>query len=167
MPAANKSLMTLTIASDREVILSRTFQAPRALVFAAMTTPEHLRHWFGPRGYSLPTCEVDLRVGGSWRYVLRGPDGSEMGMRGTYREIVRPERIVSTEAYDIPGLGWTPESVVTTTLVERDGKTTLTSHILYQSIEHRDGHVGSGMEGGAAETFDRLAELLGSMAAKA
>jgi uncharacterized protein YndB with AHSA1/START domain len=87
-----------------------------------------------------------------------------MPMKGAYREVVPPERLVSTESYDLPGMGWTPESVVTTTLEEPGGKTTMTSRIFYQSVEHRDGHVGSGMEGGAAETFDRLAEYLGTIA---
>jgi uncharacterized protein YndB with AHSA1/START domain len=163
MVATNSTGLTVTMLSDREVVLRRVFDAPRRLVFEAFTKPEHLVRWFGPRGYTLPVCEIDLRPGGAWRYVLRGPDGEEMGMKGVYREIAAPERLVSTEAYDIPGMGWTPESVVTTTLEERDGQTTLTSRILYQSVEHRDGHVGSGMEAGAAETFDRLAELLGSM----
>lgn len=160
MAAKQSNRMTLTMPSDREVVLTRVFDAPRRLVFEAMTKCEHLKHWYGPRGYTLPVCEIDLRPGGEWHHVVRGPDGSEMPMKGVYREIAPPDRLVSTESYDLPGMGWTPESVVTTTLEERDGKTTLTSRILYQSVEHRDGHVGSGMEGGAAETFDRLAEYL-------
>ena len=164
MVATKNATMRLTMPSDREVVLTRVFDAPRRLVFEAFTRPEHLRRWFGPRGFTLPVCEIDLRVGGGWRYVLRGPDGGEMGMKGVYREIVPSERLVSTEAYDIPGMGWTPESIVTTTLDERDGRTTLTSRVLYQSIEHRDGHVNSGMEAGASETFDRLAELLAATA---
>jgi len=154
--------LKVTIPSDLEVVLTRVFEAPRRLVFEAMTKPEHVPHWFGPRGYTLPVCEIDLRPGGAWHYLLRGP-GGDMGMKGVYREIAPPERLVSTESYDIPGMGWTPESVVTTTLNERDGKTTLTSRIRYQSVEHRDGHVGSGMEAGAGETFDRLAEYLETM----
>ena len=160
----NSGALTVTMPSDREVVLTRVFEAPRRLVFEAWTRPEHLVHWYGPRGYTLPVCEIDLRPGGAWRYVLRGPDGEEMGMKGVYREIVPPERLVSTESYDIPGMGWTPESLVTMTLEERDGETTMTSRILYQSVEHRDGHVNSGMEAGAAETLDRLAEHLGAMA---
>jgi uncharacterized protein YndB with AHSA1/START domain len=156
--------MTLAMPSDREVVLTRVFDAPRRLVFEALTKCEHLKHWYGPRGFTLPVCEIDLRPGGAWHHVIRGPDGSEMPMKGAYREVVPPERLVSTESYDLPGMGWTPESVVTTTLEERDGKTTMTSRIFYQSAEHRDGHVGSGMEGGAAETFDRLAEYLETIA---
>jgi uncharacterized protein YndB with AHSA1/START domain len=123
--------------SDLEVILTRVFDAPRKLVVEAWTRPEHLVHWYGPRGYRLPVCEIDLRPGGAWRPVLRGPDGTEMGMKGVGRETVPSERVVSTESYDIPGMGWTPESVVTMTLDERDGKTTITSRIFYQAVEHR------------------------------
>jgi uncharacterized protein YndB with AHSA1/START domain len=164
VPAKNSDRMKLIMPSDTEVVLTRVFDAPRSLVFEAMTKCEHLTHWYGPRGYTLPVCEIDLRPGGAWRHVVRGPDGSEMPMKGVYREIVPPERLVSTESYDLPGMGWTPESVVTTTLEERDGRTTLTSRILYPSVEARDGHVGSGMEAGAAETFDRLAEYLETIA---
>jgi uncharacterized protein YndB with AHSA1/START domain len=106
-------------------------------------------------------CEVDLKVGGAFRFVLRGPDGTEMGMRGVYREIVRPERSVHVESFDdYPG-----ESLVTTVLVEQGGKTTLTATVLYPSQEVRDAVIKSGMEHGAAESYDRLAELLGSPAA--
>ena len=105
-------------------------------------------------------CEVDLKVGGAWRFVLRGPDGTEMGMRGVYREIVPPERSVHTESFDdFPG-----ESLVTTTLVEQGGKTRLTGTVLYPSQEIRDMVIKSGMEHGAAETYDKLAEYLASIA---
>ena len=155
-----RNTLKVTLPSDREVLLTRTFNAPRRLVFDAMTQPDQLVHWYGPRGFTLPVCEIDLRPGGTWHFVLRGPDGEEMGMRGVYHEIDSPARMVSTESYDLRGMGWTPESVVTMTLEEHDGKTMLTSRILYPSVEHRDGHVNSGMEAGAGETFDRLEELL-------
>jgi uncharacterized protein YndB with AHSA1/START domain len=117
-----------------------------------------LTRWFGPRGWRLAVCEVDLKVGGAWRFVVRGPDGTDMGMRGVYREIVPPERLVSTETFDdYPG-----ESLVTTVLVEHDGKTTLTSTVLYESKEIRDAVINSRMEHGAAESYDKLAELLAS-----
>src|SRR5205823_552153 len=119
---------------------------------------ELLKRWFGPRGWSLAVCEVDFRVGGAWRFVLRGPDGAEMGMRGVYREIVPPERSVHTESFDdYPG-----ESVVTTALVEEAGKTRFTATVRYESPEIRDAVLKSGMEHGAAESYDRLAELLGA-----
>jgi uncharacterized protein YndB with AHSA1/START domain len=156
----NTGTLQVTTPSDREVVLTRVFDAPRELVYDALTKPELLKRWFGPRGWSLLVCEVDLRVGGAWRFVLRGPDGSEMGMRGVYRELVRPERTVHTETFDdYPG-----ESVVTGVLVERDGKTTLTGTVLYESKEIRDAVIGSGMEHGAAESYDKLAEHLAMVA---
>jgi uncharacterized protein YndB with AHSA1/START domain len=154
----NTGTLQVTTPSDREVVLTRVFNAPRSLVFDAFTKPELLKRWFGPRGWSLAVCEVDLRVGGAWRFVLRGPDGAEMGMRGTYRELAPPDRSVHTESFDdYPG-----ESVVTTVLTEQDGKTTLTATVRYESREIRDAVIQSGMEHGAAESYDKLAELLES-----
>src|ERR1700737_1862387 len=96
----NTGTLNVTTPSDREIVMTRVFDAPRALVFDAFTQPELLKRWFGPRGWSLVVCEVDYRVGGGFRFVLRGPDGSEMGMRGVYREILRPERSVHAESFD-------------------------------------------------------------------
>jgi len=156
----NTGTLEVTTPTEREIVLTRVFDAPRSLVFDAMTKPELLKRWFGPRGWSLVVCEVDLKVGGAWRFVLRGPDGTEMGMRGVYREIVPPERSVHTESFDdFPG-----ESLVTTTLVEQGGKTRLTGTVLYPSQEIRDMVIKSGMEHGAAETYDKLAEYLASIA---
>lgn len=155
----NTGTLKVTTPSDREVVLTRIFDAPKELVFTALTTPELLKRWFGPHGWNLVVCEVDLRVGGAWRYVLEGPDGTTMGMSGKYLEIVSGERTVHTEAFDdYPG-----DSVVTTVLTEDDGKTTLTGTVLYESKEVRDAVVASGMEHGAAETYDRLAALLPSL----
>jgi len=152
----NTGTLIVTTPSDREIVLTRVFDAPRQLVFDAFTKPELLKRWFGPRGFSLVVCEVDLRVGGSWRFVLRGPDGKDMGMRGVYREIAPPDRSVHTESFDdFPG-----ESIVTTVLVEERGRTTLTATVLYPSQEVRDAVIDSGMEHGAAETYDKLAEML-------
>ena len=155
-----KNIEALQVATptDREIVLTRVFNAPRRLVFDAFTKPELLKRWFGPRGWSLVVCEVDLRVGGTFRFVLRSPDGKEMGIRGVYREIVAPERSVHLESYDdYPG-----ESQVTTVLIEQDGRTTLTATVLYPSREVRDFVIKSGMEHGAAESYDKLAELLAS-----
>jgi len=150
--------LNVTLPSEREIVLTRVFDAPRRMVYDAMTKPELLKRWFGPRGWSLVVCEIDLRVGGKWRFVLRGPDGTEMGMSGVYRELTRPERSMHTESFDdFPG-----ESLVTTVLVEDAAKTTLTGTILYDSQEIRDAVIKSGMEHGAAETYDKLAELLAS-----
>jgi uncharacterized protein YndB with AHSA1/START domain len=155
----NTGTLQVTTPTDREIVLTRVFDAPRHLVFEAFTKPELLKRWFGPHGWSLVVCEIDLQVGGAWRFVLRGPDGTDMGMSGVYREIVPGERSVHTEAFDdYPG-----DSVVTTVLTEHDGRTTLTATVLYESQEIRDAVVKSGMEHGAAESYDRLAELLPSI----
>jgi uncharacterized protein YndB with AHSA1/START domain len=156
----NTGTLQVTIPSDREITLTRVFAAPRSLVFDAFTKPELLKLWFGPRGWSLVVCEVDLKVGGAWRFVLRSPEGRDMGMRGVYRELQPPSRSVHTETFDdFPG-----ESIVTTVLVEDRGKTTLTATVLYPSQQVRDAVVESGMEHGAAESYDKLAELLPSLA---
>src|SRR5947209_4490447 len=152
----NTGTLKVTTPTDREIVMTRVFDAPRRLVFDAFSKPELLKRWFGPRGWSLVVCEVDLRVGGGFRFVLRGPDGKDMGMRGVYREIVRPERSVHMESFDdYPG-----ESQVTAVMTEEGGKTTLTATVLYPSPEVRDMVLKSGMEHGAAESYDKLAELL-------
>ena len=156
----NTGTLKISTPTEREIVMTRVFDAPRHLVFDAFSKPELLKRWFGPRGWSLVVCEVDFRVGGSWRFVLRGPDGAEMGMRGVYREIVPPERTVHSESYDdYPG-----ESIVTAVLIEERGKTTLTATVLYESREIRDAVINSGMEHGAAESYDKLAEMLESLA---
>jgi uncharacterized protein YndB with AHSA1/START domain len=160
-----KNTGTLKIAtpSDREIVMTRVFDAPRQLVFDAFSKPELLKRWFGPHGWSLSVSEVDLKVGGGFRFVLSGPDGKEMGMRGVYREITPPERSVHTESFDdYPG-----ESQVTSVFTEQGGKTTLTATVLYPSREVRDIVIQSGMEHGAAESYDKLAELLASTAVQA
>lgn len=149
---------TLTVLSEREVVIQRTFDAPRRLVFDVLTQPEHVRQWWGLRDHEMVVCEIDLRVGGKWRYVLQAPDGSQHGFSGEYREIEPPERLVSTEGYEAlpPGHDY----VATVTLEEQDGRTLLSSHLEYRSVEDRDGHLSSGMEAGMRETYDRLAEHL-------
>ena len=156
MPASAKAspALIVTTPSDREIVMTRVFDAPRHLVFEAWTKPEHLLRWFGPHSCPLVACEIDFRVGGAWRYILRGPDGKDMVMRGVYREIQRPDRLISTESFDdYPG-----ESINTMTFSEENGKTTLTTRVLYGSKEIRDAVIRSGMEQGAAETYDRLEE---------
>jgi uncharacterized protein YndB with AHSA1/START domain len=154
----NTGSLKVTTPSDREIVLTRVFDAPRGLVYEAFTRPELLRRWFGPRGWSLVECDVDLRVGGKWRFMLQGPDGTRMGMSGEYRELAPPDRMVHTESFDdYPG-----NSVVTTALTENDGKTTLTATVLYDTKEIRDAVIQSGMEHGAAESYDRLEEILAS-----
>ena len=156
----NTGTLIVDTPADREIVLTRVFDAPRQLVFEAFTRPELLKRWFGPRGWSLVVCEVDLKVGGGFRFVLRSPQGKDMGMRGVYREIVPPERSVHMESFDdFPG-----ESQVTAVFVEQAGKTTMTATILYPSKEVRDAVIQSGMEHGAAESYDKLAELLADTA---
>jgi uncharacterized protein YndB with AHSA1/START domain len=155
----NEGNLKLTTRGDREVVMMRTLDAPRKLVFDAFTKPELVKQWLlGPPGWSMPVCEIDLRVGGSYRYVWRKAGVPDMGMGGVYREIVPPEKIVSTETFD---QAWYPgEAVGTVLLVEQGGKTTVTQTVLYQSKEARDGILKSGMEKGVAASYDRLAELL-------
>jgi uncharacterized protein YndB with AHSA1/START domain len=154
--------LQITMPTEREVVMTRVFDAPRALVFEAFTKPALLKRWLlGPPGWSMPVCEIDLRVGGAYRYVWRHDrDGTTMGMGGVYREIVAPERIVSTEKFDE---AWYPgEAVGTLVLVEQGGRTTVTQTVVYESRAARDGVVKSGMERGVAASYDRLADLLAS-----
>ena len=149
--------------SDREIVVTRVFDAPRRLVFDAYTKPELVKKWLlGPDGWSMPVCEIDLRPGGKYRYVWRNnTDGREMGMGGVYREIAAPERIVATEVFDE---AWYPgEAVDTIVLAERDGKTTLTQTILYNSRETREAVLQSPMQTGMAASYDRLEEFLPSL----
>jgi uncharacterized protein YndB with AHSA1/START domain len=162
MTETETGTLQITTPSEREIVMSRVFDAPRSLVFDAWTKPELLKRWLGVRGgWSMVVCEVDLRVGGAYRFVWRGPDGAEMGMGGVYREIVPPERLVATESFDDP---WYPgEALDTTVLVEEGGKTTATTTVLYESEEIRDAVLESGMARGVAESYDMLAEYLASI----
>jgi uncharacterized protein YndB with AHSA1/START domain len=158
----NTGNLKLTTRGDREIVMTRVFDAPRRLVFDAFTKPELVKRWLlGPPGWSMPVCQIDLRVGGTYRYVWKNDsDGSEMGMGGVYREIVPQERIVCTEVFD---KAWYPgEGVDTLVLSEQSGQTTVTQTVLYQSREARDAVLRSGMEKGVAASYDRLAELLAS-----
>lgn len=156
----SKNTTTLNMPSDREILITRVFDAPRRLVFEAITRPEHVAHWWGSRSLKMLSCEMDVRPGGAWRFVLRGPDGNDYGFRGVYREITPPERLVQTFEFEgMPG----HVSVETATLEEQDGKTKLTVTCVYQSVEDRDGHYNSGMEAGMRESHDRLEELLSTM----
>jgi len=162
---SNTGTLKLTTPTDREIMMTRVFDAPRSLVFDAMTKPELLKRWLvGPPGWSLVVCDIDLKVGGAYRYVWRGPDGAEMGMGGVHREIVRPERIVCTQLFDEDWTGG--EALGTLILTERDGKTTLTNTVLYSSREARDAVLQTPMEQGMAVGYDRLAELLASLGAQ-
>jgi uncharacterized protein YndB with AHSA1/START domain len=157
--AGNSDSFETTTPSDREIVMTRLFDAPRRLVFDAMTRPEHVRRWWGilDERHSVASCEIDLRVGGSWRFVGRGPEGDFPAFYGVYREISPPERLVYTEIFEpFPD----SESVVTAVLAEEGGKTRLTVTCRYPSRDVRDMVLGSGMERGAAISYDRLEDLV-------
>jgi uncharacterized protein YndB with AHSA1/START domain len=152
--------MTVRIISDLEVELTREFNAPRRLVFEALSKPEHITRWWGKRDAPMVQCEMDFRPGGHYRFVIRKEKGQEYVFRGEYREIAPPERIVQT--FEVEGL---PGSISfeTLTLTEHDGRTTLGTRSRMESIDARDAMLRSGMEAGAAETYDRLEELLAEL----
>ena len=160
-PTKNSAALTVTTPSDREIVISRVFDAPRKLVFDAYTNPEHLPHWMlGPPGWTMPVCEIDLRPGGTWHLGWRNSDGTEMEMRGTYKEVRPPERIVFTESW---GGDW-PEILNTQISSEENGKTTVVFKLLYPSKEARDAALKTGMKEGMAMSFKRLEERLGALA---
>jgi len=159
----DSGVLKITTRGDREIVMTRVLAAPRNLVFDAFTKPELVRQWLlGPDGWSMPVCDIDLRVGGKYRYVWRHSSGNEMGMGGVFREIVAPERIVSTEKFDE---AWYPgEAVGTVSLVEQGGKTTVTQTVLYQTAEARDAVLKSPMESGVEAGYERLEQLLATLA---
>ena len=160
---ANSGTFTVTTPSDTEITLTRLFDAPRRLVFEAMTRPEHIRHWWGNlgEGYSVPVCEVDLRVGGKWRFTNRTPSGELATFYGEYREIDPPGRVVFTEIFEpYPDA----VSIVTSVLTEEDGKTRMVATVEYPSQEIRDMVRATGMERGAALSYDRLEEVARALA---
>jgi uncharacterized protein YndB with AHSA1/START domain len=147
---------TLTTPTDREIGMTRVFNAPRELVYQAHTDPNHITQWWGPRRMTTTVDTLDVRPGGAWRFVQRDQDGNEYGFRGEFREVVPPERLVFTFEYE--GM---PGHILqqTITFEEHDGKTTVSSTALFDSVADRDGMLESGMESGATESWDRLAEL--------
>jgi uncharacterized protein YndB with AHSA1/START domain len=162
---ANSESFKLTTPSDREIRMTRLFDAPRHLVFEAMSKPEHVARWWGNlgEGYSVPVCEIDLRPGGAWRYVNRTPKGELATFYGVYREIDPPERVVFTEIFEpFPDA----ESVVTVVLTEENGKTRFTITASYPSLEVRDMVLKTGMEKGAALSYDRLEEVAAGLGAQ-
>lgn len=159
----NSGTFHITVRGDREIVVTRAFDAPCRLVFEAYTKPELIKKWLlGPDGWSMPVCEIDLRAGGKYRYVWRNDsNGREMGMGGVYREVVPGERIVATEIFDE---AWYPgEAVDTIVLAEQDGKTTLTQTIVYDSRATRDAVLKSPMQYGMAMSYDRLEKFLPSV----
>ncbi len=155
--------LALKLASqgEREIVLSRNFIAPRPAVFAALTTPELVTRWLlGPPGWSMAECEIDLKVGGAYRYLWRHPNGAEMGLRGVFVEVAPPERLVHTENFDA---AWYPgQALVTTTLLEQLETTALVAVLAYDSREARDIVLASAMDNGLVASYDRLDALLQS-----
>ena len=159
-----KNALKITTAGDRELVMTRVFDAPRKLVYDAHTKPELVRRWLlGPPGWSMPVCDMDVRVGGKYRWVWRhDTNGTEMGMGGEYREVKAPERLVATEKFDE---AWYPgEALNTLVLVEQGGRTTLTQTMRYESREAREAVIKSGMESGVKASYDRLDDVLASAA---
>jgi uncharacterized protein YndB with AHSA1/START domain len=163
MKDAVRNMLQVTTRGDREIVMTRDFEAPRRLVFDALTKCELLKRWLGVRkGWSLGVCEMDLKVGGKYRWVWHGPNDVKLGMGGVFREITAPERIVATERFDE---SWYPgEALDTTVLTEKGGKTTLTLTVLYESQASRDAVLQTPMATGMGEGYDTLDTVLASMA---
>lgn len=151
---------TVTLPSDCEILITRQFDAPAALIFKAWTTPELVKRWWGFDSSVWLVCEIDLRVGGSWRYVTREEGGFEVAFHGEYRSIDAPERIVSTEVFEA-----FPDAAALNTIVfaERAGVTTMTINVLHSHKEHRDAHVASGMESGMQVSMNRLEDTVAAL----
>lgn len=160
---ASGNAMTVTTPTDTQIVMTRVFDAPRDLVFEAHTSCEHMSKWWGPGKYEVAECDIDFREGGTWRVVHKN-DEAQHEFRGEYKEIVRPERFTWTfEWMGMPG----QVGLETYAFEEQDGKTTLTTTSFFNTIEERDGVLKSGMEEGAAESWDRLDELLETMKKRA
>ncbi len=158
----------VTLPADKQILITREFDAPKRLVYEAWTTPELIKRWWAGKRGEVTVAEVDLRVGGSWRYAMMASEGFEVAFHGEYREIVPNERIVSTEVYEMPDVP--PEdaeaaaSLNTLTLTEADGRTTMTVLVEHVKQEHRDAHIESGMEVGMQESMDALEQVAISLA---
>lgn len=157
MGGSARNEILITTPTEREIVMSREFEAPRELVFEAHSSCEHMSRWWGPKEYVVVECEIDFRPGGAWRIVHRGPDGNQVTFFGEYLEIVPPERIVWTFGFEgMPG----EPGRETYVFEERDGRTTIRSSAVLGSMEERDALLESGMVEGATETYERLDEYL-------
>ena len=163
MPANDSGVESV---AAREVVITRVFDVPARLLFAAYSTPEHLTKWFGPKGWPLTLCEMDFRAGGRYRFAMSGPDGKQgTPFGGEYLEIVPNRKIVYTNAFEMPDA----ESMVVTITFDEDeqcGQTTLTIHTLFASVAMKNEHVGVGYAQGTASALDQLAEVVAEMHAK-
>jgi uncharacterized protein YndB with AHSA1/START domain len=156
MMAASSGTARVTLPSDTQILITREFAAPRHLVYRAWTTPELIKRWWPAKRGKMTVAEVDLRVGGRWRYVMIADGGLEVAFHGEYREIVPNERLVSTEVFElVPDA----EAVDTLTLTEQGGRTTLTVLVQHQTRAHRDAHIESGMEAGLQDALDLLEQV--------
>ncbi|MGZ8647424.1 MAG: SRPBCC family protein [Solirubrobacteraceae bacterium] len=160
MPVTTSQSAKVTLPTDEQILITREFDAPKHLVYRAWTTPELVRRWWTAKRGEMTVAEIDLRVGGTWRYVMIAEGGMEVGFHGEYREIVPDERIVSTEVYEGFPDG---EALDTLTLAEADGRTTLAILVEHKSKEHRDAHINSGMEDGMQDALDLLEEVAVSL----
>jgi uncharacterized protein YndB with AHSA1/START domain len=160
MAVTSSGTATVTLPSDDQILITREFDAPKDLVYKAYTTPELVRRWWSGERGEMTLCEIDLRVGGMWRYVMIATGGFEVAFHGEYREIVPNERLVTTEVYE--GMA-DAEAVDYVTFTEEDGRTTLTMLVQHRNKEDRDGHINSGMEGGMQESMDRLEQVAVSL----
>ena len=165
---ASSGKAVVTLPEDDQILITREFDAPKHLVYEAFTTPEHVKRWWAGKRGDVKSADIDLKVGGKWRYVMDAQGGFEVAFHGEYREIVPNERIVSTEVFEDPDGMWKTDanwfSVNTATLTEEDGRTTLTVLVQHNTKEHRDGHIESGMEGGMQESMDALEQVAKSLA---
>jgi uncharacterized protein YndB with AHSA1/START domain len=160
MAQTSSGTATVTLPTDEQILITREFDAPKHLVYEAWTTPEHVKRWWNAKRGEVTVAEIDLRVGGKWRYVMETDDGFEVGFHGEFREVVPNERIVSTEVYEgMPDA----EAMNTVTFIEADGRTTLTVLVQHSRKEHRDAHIESGMEAGMQDAFDLLEEVAVSL----
>jgi uncharacterized protein YndB with AHSA1/START domain len=158
--AVSSGTAKVTLPTDEQILITREFDAPKELVYKAYTTPDLVKRWWHANRGEMTACEIDLRVGGTWRYVMVTPDGFEVGFHGEFREIVPNERLVSTEVYEgMPDA----EALDTLTLAEVDGRTTLEILVQHSSKEHRDAHIESGMEDGMQDAMDLLEQVAVSL----
>ena len=160
MTSSTEYKAKLDLPADTDILITREFHAPAALVYEAMTKPEHVRRWWGAGHGEMTVCEIDLRVGGTWRFAQVTPDGTEVAFSGEYLELDPPARTVHTERYEaVPS----PPSTVTTTYEERDGVTTMRALCRYDSKETRDAVIASGMESGMNSSYDAIDALLAQL----
>jgi uncharacterized protein YndB with AHSA1/START domain len=160
MTRSEPGVTSYATPTDHQVVVTRVVRAAREVAFDVFTSPKHLPHWMtGPEGWTMPVCEVDLRPGGTWHYVFRKSDGAEMDMRGSFREVKRPELVVSTERW---GPEW-PETVNRIEFTERDGLTTMTMTITYPSREARDAALKTGMKDGMETSYARMDRYIESL----